>query len=89
MPQGRFVYWKGLEPSGPLEYGSRLVAFKQELPFQEDKGIADCITLAESTLLHINPKEPEDFDYSAQLQLASQYHRTAAMTSTTRLALQL
>jgi hypothetical protein len=69
MPQGRFVYWKGLEPSGPLEYGSRLVAFKQELP--------------------INPKEPEDFDYSAQLQLASQYHRTAAMTSTTRLALQL
>jgi hypothetical protein len=26
-PQGRFVYWKGLEPSELLEYDSHLVAF--------------------------------------------------------------
>jgi hypothetical protein len=49
-PQGRFVYWKGLVPSELLEYDSRLVAFMLELPFQEGKGIVDCITLAESTL---------------------------------------
>jgi hypothetical protein len=36
-PQGRFVYWKGLEPSELLEYDSRLVAFTQELLFQEGK----------------------------------------------------
>jgi hypothetical protein len=27
MPQGRFVYWKGLEPSVLLKYDSRLAAF--------------------------------------------------------------
>jgi hypothetical protein len=43
------------------------MAFTPELPFQEDKGIADCITLGESTLQHINPREPKDFDYFAQL----------------------
>jgi hypothetical protein len=31
------VYWKGLEPSELLDYESRLVAFMQELPFQEGK----------------------------------------------------
>jgi hypothetical protein len=34
-PQGRFVYWKGFDPSELLDYESRLVAFMQELPFQE------------------------------------------------------
>jgi hypothetical protein len=29
------MYWKGLEPSELLEYDSHLVAFTQELPFQE------------------------------------------------------
>jgi hypothetical protein len=66
MPQGRFVYWKGLEPSKLLEYDSCLVA--------------------ESTLQHIDPREPEDFDYSAQLHLVSQHRRAAATTLTTRLA---
>jgi hypothetical protein len=40
MPQGRFGYWKGLEPSELLEYDSRLVAFTQELPFQEGKPLS-------------------------------------------------
>jgi hypothetical protein len=31
--QGRFVYWRGFEPSELLDYESRLVAFMQELPF--------------------------------------------------------
>jgi hypothetical protein len=34
------VYWKGLEPSELLEYGSRLVAFMQKLPFQERKPLS-------------------------------------------------
>jgi hypothetical protein len=67
--QGRFVYWKDLEPSELLEYDSRLVA--------------------ESTLQRIDPREPEDFDYPAQLHLASQHFCAAATTSTTRLAPQL
>jgi hypothetical protein len=29
------VYWKGFEPSELLDYESRLMAFTQELPFQE------------------------------------------------------
>jgi hypothetical protein len=66
MPQGRFMYWKGLEPSELLEYNPHLVA--------------------ESTLRRIDPREPEDLDYSTQLHLASQHRRTAATTSTTQLA---
>jgi hypothetical protein len=34
--QGCFVYWKGFKPSELFDYESRLVAFTQELPFQED-----------------------------------------------------
>jgi hypothetical protein len=39
-PQGPFMYWKGMEPSELLEYDSRLVAFTQELPFQEGKPLS-------------------------------------------------
>jgi hypothetical protein len=38
--QGRFVYWKGMEPSELLEYDSHLVVFTQELPFQEGKPLS-------------------------------------------------
>jgi hypothetical protein len=34
------VYWKGLEPSKLLDYDSHLVAFMQELPFQEGKPLS-------------------------------------------------
>jgi hypothetical protein len=34
------VYWKGIEPSELLDYESRLVAFMQELPFQEGKPLS-------------------------------------------------
>jgi hypothetical protein len=34
------VYWKGFEPSELLNHESRLVAFKQELPFQKGKPLS-------------------------------------------------
>jgi hypothetical protein len=34
------VYWKSFEPSVLLNYESRLVAFTQELPFQEGKPLS-------------------------------------------------
>jgi hypothetical protein len=40
MPQCHFVYWKGFEPSKLLDYDSRLVAFTQELPFQEGRPLS-------------------------------------------------
>jgi hypothetical protein len=39
-PQGRFMYWKGMEHSELLEYDSHLVAFTWELPFQEGKPLS-------------------------------------------------
>jgi hypothetical protein len=54
-PQGRFMYWKGMEPSELLEYDSCLVAFTQELPFQEGKPIS-CITEEEEGSIVSHPK---------------------------------
>jgi hypothetical protein len=34
------VYWKGFEPFELLDYESRLVAFMQELPFQEGRSLS-------------------------------------------------
>jgi hypothetical protein len=39
-PQGCFVYWKDFEPSKLLDYESRLMAFTQELPFQEGRPLS-------------------------------------------------
>jgi hypothetical protein len=41
--------------------------------------------VVESTLQPIDPRELEEFDYSAQLHHASRHQRAAVMTSTTRL----
>jgi hypothetical protein len=49
----------------------------------------DSHLVTDSTLWRINPRRPEDFDYTAQLKLASRHQRAAATTSSTRLALQL
>jgi hypothetical protein len=49
----------------------------------------DSYLVAESTLRHINPREPEEFDYSAQLHPTSRHQRAAATTSTTQLMPQL
>ena len=39
MAQGRFVYWKGIEPS-ELRDGSRLVAYIQDMPYQEGRPLS-------------------------------------------------
>jgi hypothetical protein len=48
-PQGCFVYWKGFEPSELLDYKSRLVAFTQELPFQEARPHSPIVEEGESS----------------------------------------
>jgi hypothetical protein len=47
--QGHFVYWKGFEPSELLNYESCLVAFTQELPFQEGRPLSPIIKEGESS----------------------------------------
>jgi hypothetical protein len=48
-PQGHFIYWKGFEPSELLDYESCLVAFTQELPFQEDRPLSPIAEEGESS----------------------------------------
>jgi hypothetical protein len=49
MPQRWFMYLKGMEPSELLEYDSRLVAFTQELPFQEGKPLSHITEVEEGS----------------------------------------
>jgi hypothetical protein len=73
MPQGRFVYWKGMDPSELLEYDSRLMAFTHELPSQEGKPLS-CINEQEegSTELveysHTAETSPDRQVYMASLR---------------------
>jgi hypothetical protein len=48
-PQTCFMYWKGFEPSKLLDYESCLVAFIQELPFQEDRPLSPIAEEGESS----------------------------------------
>jgi hypothetical protein len=43
------VFWKGSEPSELLDYESRLLAFTQELPFQEGKPLSPTAEVGESS----------------------------------------
>jgi hypothetical protein len=47
-PQARFVYWKGMEPSELLDDSTHLVAYIQELPYEEGRPLAS-ITEGEAT----------------------------------------
>jgi hypothetical protein len=47
--QGRFVYWKGFEPSELLDYEFRLVVITQELPFQEGRPLSPITEEGESS----------------------------------------
>jgi hypothetical protein len=49
-PQGRFVYWKGFDPSDLLDYESCLVEFMQELPFQEGRPLSPIAEEGESSI---------------------------------------
>jgi hypothetical protein len=48
-PQGYLVYWKGFEPSELLDYESHIVAFMQELPFQEGRPLSPIAEERESS----------------------------------------
>jgi hypothetical protein len=66
------VYWKGLEPSKLLEYDSHLVAFTQELHFQEGKPLSHISEEGEgSTELveysHLAGSSPDHQVYMASL----------------------
>jgi hypothetical protein len=37
------MYWKSFEPSELYDYESRLVAFMQELPFQQGRPLAPIV----------------------------------------------
>jgi hypothetical protein len=65
-PQGWFVYGKGMESSDLLEFDSRLVAFTQELPFQEGKPLSPIIEEGEGRTVLI--------DYSSSGELSLQRH---------------
>jgi hypothetical protein len=66
MPQGLFVYWKGMEPSELLEYDSRLVAFTKELPFQESKPLTPIAEEGEGEIVPV--------DYSSSSELSPEHH---------------
>jgi hypothetical protein len=65
-PQDHLMYWKGMEPSELLEYDSRLVAFTQELPFQEGKPLSPIIEEEEGRTVFV--------DYSSSGEFSSQRH---------------
>jgi hypothetical protein len=70
-PQGRFVYWKGLEPFELLEYNSRLVAFMQELPFQEGKPVSPIYEGGEGSTELLEYSHTADNSSDHQVYMAS------------------
>jgi hypothetical protein len=60
-PQGQFVYWKGMEPSELLKYDSHLVAFTQELPFEEGKPLSPIIEEEEGRIVLIDYSSSGEF----------------------------
>jgi hypothetical protein len=64
--QGWFVYWKHMEPSELLKYDSRLVAFTQELPFQEGKSLSPIIEEGED--------KTKLFEYSSSSEFSPDLH---------------
>jgi hypothetical protein len=70
-PQDRFVYWMGMEPSELLEYDSRVVAFIQELPFQEGKLLSPIIEEGEGRIVLIDYSSSGEFSLQHLIYLAS------------------
>jgi hypothetical protein len=62
------MYWKGFEPSELLDYESRLMAFKQELPFQEGKPLTPIAKEGESST------EPLEYSLTANHSLDHQVY---------------
>jgi hypothetical protein len=71
MPQGRFVYWKGMEPSELLEYDSYLVAFTQELPFQGGKSLSSIAEEGEDRTKLVKYSSSSEFSLNRHIFMAS------------------
>jgi hypothetical protein len=69
--RGRFVYWKGLEPSELLEHDSRLVAFMQELPFQEGKPLSPISKEGEGSTELVEYSHTDETSPDRQVYMAS------------------
>jgi hypothetical protein len=82
-PQGRFVSWKGMEPFELLEYDSRLVAFTQELPFQEGRPLPPITEEGEGSTELVVYSSSGEFSLDRHVYMASSLPSTnmATMTS--------
>jgi hypothetical protein len=65
------VYWKGLEPSELLDYDSRLVAFMQELPFQEGKPLSPIAEMGDGSTDLLEHSHTADNSPDPQVYMAS------------------
>jgi hypothetical protein len=72
---GRFVYWKGMEPSELLEFDSRLVVFTQELPFQEVKPLSPIIEEEGGGTVLVDYSSSGEFSPQHHVYMASLYER--------------
>jgi hypothetical protein len=69
------VYWKVLEPSELLEYDSQLVAFTQELPFQEGKPLSSISKEGEGSTELLEYNHMADNSLDRQVYMASLLNR--------------
>jgi hypothetical protein len=68
------VYWKSLEPSKLLDYDTRLVAFMQELPFQEGKPLSPIVEEGNSSTELIECSHTANNLPDHQVYMASLYN---------------
>jgi hypothetical protein len=65
------VYWKGLEPSELLDYDSYLVAFTQELPFQEGQPLSPITEEGDGSTELLEYSHTADNSLDRQVYIAS------------------
>jgi hypothetical protein len=65
------VYWKGFETSELLDYESRLVAFTQELPFQEGRPLSPIAEEGESSAELLDHSRTANHSPDRQVCMAS------------------
>jgi signal transduction histidine kinase len=65
------VYWKGFETSELLDYESRLVAFTQELPFQEGRPLSPIAEEGESSTELLDHSRTANHSSDRQVCMAS------------------
>jgi hypothetical protein len=65
------MYWKVFEPSELLDYNSRLVAFMQELPFQEGRPLSPIAEEGESSTELLDHSRTANHSLDRQVCMAS------------------